>query len=129
MRRLKKTPARCARRVTEMLRCMEEGRFQGALRALRRRRGGPVPPPHALWKLGRWCLARDRPRDALVPLRLFLDLYPNHLDRGAVLLDAARALRRRGLGRRAAELVREAAALRAKRHAVPTTGPVPTGAG
>jgi len=77
--------------VTTMLRHMEHGRFPQALRALRRWRAGPWPPPHALWRLGRWCLEKSRPRWAKRPLEIFLELYPGHQDRPEVMRDLARA--------------------------------------
>jgi hypothetical protein len=90
-----------------MLRHMENGRFARALRALRQLNGDPPPPPHALWRLGRWFLEKDRARRARRPLRLFLELYPAHQDRPEVMRDLARAVG----GKRARNLVREAHAL------------------
>ena len=71
--------------VTTLLRHMEDGRFADALRLLRKQDDGPVPPPHVLWRLGRWSLDKAKPKLALFPLRLFLRLYPNHQDRPDVL--------------------------------------------
>ena len=72
-----------------MLRHMENGRFDEAYRALKRYREGPLPPPHALWRLGRWLADKGRPKQAKRALKLFLDLYPNHQDRPFVLRDLA----------------------------------------
>ena len=99
--------ARGERAVTTMLRHMENGRFSQALRALRQINGDPPPPPHALWRLGRWLLEKDRVRRARRPLRLFLELYPAHQDRPEVMRDLARAVG----GKRARHLVEEAHAL------------------
>ncbi len=84
---------------TEAIAVLNKARFQGA---------GPVPPPHALWRLGRWCLEQRRPKDASIPLQLFADLYPHHADRGAALHDLALAFSGMKRVRRAAEVAREA---------------------
>jgi hypothetical protein len=96
-----------------MLRHMENGRFLQALRELRRLNGDPPPPPHTLWRLGRWCLDKGKPRRARRPLRLFLELYPGHQDRPEVMRDLARALG----GRRAVHLAALAHALGTERDA------------
>jgi len=72
---------------------MERGRFQEAYRTLKRVESpcshGPLPPPHALWRLGRWLAEKRRPRRARLPLRIFLELYPHHQDRPEVMRDLA----------------------------------------
>lgn len=83
------------RTITLLLRQMERGRFLEAAKILRRDRAC-APPPHCLWRLGRWCLDKQKPKDARRPLELFLKLYPNHLDRPAVMLDLARTLAQLG---------------------------------
>jgi len=75
--------------VTTMLRHMEHGRLDEAYRALKRYRTAPLPPPHALWRLGRWLLDQGRAKQAKRALKLFLDVYPNHGDRALVLRDLA----------------------------------------
>jgi len=77
--------------VTTMLRHMEHGEFVEAFKALRRGGPGPVPPPHALWRLGRWLLEQERPKDARLPLKRFLEIYRAHQDRAAVERDLAAA--------------------------------------
>ena len=84
---------------TDAIAVLKKARFQGE---------GPVPPPHALWRLGRWCLEQRRPKDASIPLQLFADLYPHHADRAAALHDLAIALSGMKRVRRAAEVAREA---------------------
>ena len=79
------------RTITTFLRHMERGRFLEAAKTLRKDKRC-APPPHCLWRLGRWCLDKQKPKDALLPLKLFLSLYPNHLDRPAVMHDLARTL-------------------------------------
>jgi len=82
-----------------MLRHMERGRIADAGNALAEYDGGFVPPPHALWHLGRQLFRRGEARQAKLALNLFLDLYPGHADRPQVLHDYARVLA--GLGERA----------------------------
>lgn len=96
--------ASAERPVTALLRHMENGRFLPALKALRRYRGGPPPPPHALHRLGRWLAEQGRAKAALRPLRLFLELYPGHQDRALVVQDLARALHAAGKRRLARQL-------------------------
>ncbi len=95
--------------TTGMLRNMEQGRFVDALRALRGYREGPLPPPHALARLGRWHLERGKPKHAALPLRLFLDLYPAHQDGPEVKRDLANALAQLGRTGEARGVLREAA--------------------
>lgn len=78
--------------VTRMLRHMERGRIAEAGSALAEYEGGFVPPPHALWHLGRQLFRRGDAKLAKRALRLFLDLYPGHGDRPQVLHDLARVL-------------------------------------
>jgi TolA-binding protein len=78
--------------VTRMLRHMERGRVADAGNALAEYDGGFVPPPHALWHLGRQLFSRGEARQAKLALRLFADLYPAHADRPQVLHDLARVL-------------------------------------
>jgi hypothetical protein len=100
-------------RVTAVLRAMERGRFADAVKALRRKEErGPLVPPHVLWRLGRWCLDRNRPKDACVPLELFLGWYPAHQDRPQVLRDLACAMALSGRRKQAAELSEKAEATR-----------------
>jgi hypothetical protein len=77
--------------VALFLHHLEHGRFEEARKALERRGDGPAPPPHALWRLGRGLLGQGRAREARLPLELFRDLYPRHLDRPAVMRDLAAA--------------------------------------
>lgn len=92
-----------------MLRHLENDRFVEALRALRRHSGGPVPPPHALLRLGRWLLDQGgHPKAAVLPLELFLGLYPAHQDRLRAQYDLVRALRAAGRTRAALEVAAEA---------------------
>jgi TolA-binding protein len=81
-----------------MLRHMERGRVAEAGNALAEYEGGFVPPPHALWHLGRQLFRRGEARQAKLALKLFADLYPGHADRPQVLHDLARVLA--GLGER-----------------------------
>jgi Flp pilus assembly protein TadD len=81
-----------------MLRHMERGRVVDAGNALAEYEGGFVPPPHALWHLGRQLFRRGDAGRAKLALRLFVDLYPGHADRPQVLHDLARVLA--GLGER-----------------------------
>ena len=95
--------------VTRMLRLMRDKQFPKAVAALRRATTtGPIPPPHALWKLGRWCLEHNRAKDAIVVLQLFADLYENHEDRAQVLHDLALAYKGAKRIKRAAQVAREA---------------------
>lgn len=103
--------------VTEMLRHMEHGRFVPAYRALRRYRTGPVPPPHALWRLGRWLLDKGRVKKARLPLETFLRLYPHHQDQPEVRLDLARVLQATGATDEAQKMVAEANRLGQERDA------------
>lgn len=98
--------------VTAFLRHMEEGRLEFALKALKRHAEPPDPPPHALWRLARGLAESGKPKAALVPLRLFVDLYPGHGDRPAVLRDLALALSRCGRAAEAAEVAQRAEASR-----------------
>ncbi|MCZ6786423.1 MAG: hypothetical protein O7E54_04575 [Planctomycetota bacterium] len=83
--------------VTTMLRHMERGRFVDASRYVRKAgEDGPPPPPHALWRLGRWLLDMRHGKNACEPFELFLALYPAHGDRPEVMRDLARALALRG---------------------------------
>jgi len=109
MRLFGNTRRECAAKT--LLRHMENGRFTEALRVLRRRGEGPIPPPHALWRLGRWSLDKGRAKHALRPLQLFLASYPNHQDRPEVLRDLARALGTLGRAKEAEQAAREAQAL------------------
>ncbi len=79
---LKRRKAR-AHPTREMLTLMGAGRMELAARAWKRWSVPPVPPPHALLRLGLWLLEQGRPKEAAGPLNQFLDLYPNHLDRAA----------------------------------------------
>jgi hypothetical protein len=76
--------------VTAMVRHMEHGRFAEAGEALESYSGGHLPPPHALWRLGRWLAQNRQPRRAKLALKLFVDLYHAHEDRPQVLSDLAR---------------------------------------
>jgi hypothetical protein len=100
--------------VRTFLLCMQNTEFMDAVAVLKKARfqslpgAVPIPPPHALWRLGRWCLEQKRPKDASIPLQLFADLYPHHEDRGAALHDLALALNGMKRVQRAAEVAREA---------------------
>jgi len=100
--------------VRAFLSAMQNTEFTDAVTVLKKARfpghsdTGPVPPPHALWRLGRWCLEQRRPKDASIPLQLFADLYPHHEDRGAALHDLALAFNGMKRVRRAGEVAREA---------------------
>ena len=101
--------------VATMLRCMERGEFLEAHAALRRRDdSGPLPPPHALWRLGRRLVDQSHAKRARHPLELFLELYPNHEDRADVMHDLAHTLAVAGKRRRAERLSRQAKRLAAK---------------
>lgn len=108
MRLFGKTPPGQEPPVTELLRHLSHGRFEQALKAFKRKDSGPVMPPHALRRLGRWCAGHDRLKDAEQILRTFLVLYPEHDDRALLMLDLAKVLS--GLGKRsaAAEMARQA---------------------
>lgn len=75
-----------------MLRHMERGRIVEAGEALARYRDGHVPPPHALWHLGRQLFRHGEAQQAKRALKLFVDLYHGHADRAQVLHDLARVL-------------------------------------
>ena len=79
-----------------MLRCMEQGRFVDAWKALRRDDGALPVPPHALARLGRWLADRGEYKKAVVPLRLFLDTYPRHQDRASVVQGLSSCLKQLG---------------------------------
>jgi hypothetical protein len=108
--------------VREMLRLMEDGLFEEAARGLPREFDGQIPPPHALWRLGRWCLDKGRPKLARRPLELFLQLYPAHQDRTAVARDLAAVLVALGRRKLAAYLT---AALPAEKTPAPEPAPAP----
>lgn len=101
--------------VASMLRHMEDRAFDEAYRELKRYRDGPVPPPHALWRLGRWLLEKGRAKQAKLALRLFLDIYHAHQDRREVMLDLALALKALGQEEESAALVEDAENLGRKR--------------
>ena len=101
--RLFKTAAR-ERALTTMLRAMEHGRFLDAWKALKKHDGELPVPPHALERLGRWLADRGEPRKAALPLRMFLDAYPNHQDRATVTHGLAACLRKAGKNREASRL-------------------------
>ena len=99
--------------VTAMLRHMERGRFAEAGKDLERYEGGHLPPPHALWHLGRQLHRAGATRQAKLALKLFLDLYHGHADRGQVMHDLARVLVALGETEEARALVDEARRLAA----------------
>ena len=102
--------------VTTLLRHMEHKRFPEALKLVRKAAElGPVPPPHALWRLGRWCVEKGRPKAARQPLELFLVLYPAHQDRPEVMRDLVRVLAATGKRKEAEELKGAAEAMGRKR--------------
>lgn len=76
--------------VTAMLRHMEHGRVTDAGNALAGYRGGFLPPPHALWHLGRQLFRAGEKQQARLALKLFVDLYHGHADRAHVIADLAR---------------------------------------
>ena len=82
--------------LTAMLRHMEHGRFMEAQKSLRKCDQALPVPPHALARLGRWLGDRGEYKKAVVPLRLFLDTYPNHQDRPSVAQGLALCLTRLG---------------------------------
>jgi Flp pilus assembly protein TadD len=90
-----------------MLRHMEHGRFKEAWRALRLDKGELPAPPHALARLGRWLADRGEYKKAALPLRRFLDTYPNHQDVAVVENDLACCLKRLGKTKELARLVGE----------------------
>ena len=96
------------RTITTFLRHMERGQFLEAAKTLRKDKRNCAPPPHCLWRLGRWCLDKQKPKDARLPLELFLSLYPNHLDRPAVMHDLARTLARLNKRREAEHWAKQA---------------------
>jgi tetratricopeptide (TPR) repeat protein len=100
--------------VTRMLRHMEHGRVTEAGAALAEYEGGFLPPPHALWHLGRQLFRRGEAQQAKRALKLFLDLYHGHADRPQVLHDLARVLASLGDVHEAKELLREAKGLAAR---------------
>jgi hypothetical protein len=79
---------------------MDNRRFEEAYRDLKRYQEGPVPPPHALWRLGRWLLEKSRPKQAKLALQLFVDSYQGHEDRREVMLDLALVEAAKDLGRK-----------------------------
>jgi len=83
---------------------MEHGRFPEAWKALRRHDGKLPVPPHALSRLGRWLADRGEHKRAIVPLRMFLETYPNHLDRPTVVQGLAACLRQVGKAKEAARV-------------------------
>ena len=91
-----------------MLRHMENDDFLDAHRELKRVKDGPIPPPHALWRLGRWLAEKGHARKARLPLERFLDLYKSHQDRPRVMLDLARVLVQVGQRDKALKLKAEA---------------------
>ncbi len=101
--------------MTTLLRHMERRQFAKALRYLRRAAEGPVPPPHALWRLGRWCIDQSRHKAARQPLDLFMALYPAHQDRPEVMRDLVRVLAQTGRRKQAEELKETAEAMGRKR--------------
>jgi len=102
---------------------MESREFDEAYKELKRYRDGPVPPPHALWRLGRWLLEKGRAKQARLALRLFLDIYSAHQDRREVMLDLALALKALGQEQESAALVEDAENLGRKRAAAQQTAP------
>ncbi|MEM8883076.1 MAG: hypothetical protein AAGD14_03315 [Planctomycetota bacterium] len=94
MRLFRNTPKE--RPLTTMLREMEHGRFLEAWRALNKDTSETVYPPHALSRLGRWLADHDEAKKALLPLRRFLDTYPQHLDRPQVAQGLTLCLRHLG---------------------------------
>ncbi|MDH3592389.1 MAG: aspartyl/asparaginyl beta-hydroxylase domain-containing protein [Planctomycetota bacterium] len=84
---------------------MENEDFLAAHRELKRHGpDSPLPPPHALWRLGRVLLGRKQPRKALLPLEMFQELYPEHRDRPEVIRDLALALKLSGQTKKAAAI-------------------------
>ena len=84
------------RALTTMLRCMEHGRFLDAWKALKKHDAELPVPPHALSRLGRWLADRGELKKAVLPLRTFLDTYPNHQDRATVVSGLALCLKQLG---------------------------------
>jgi hypothetical protein len=87
---------------------MEQGEFLDAHAALRRFEDGPLPPPAALWRLGRRLGELNHPKRARLALELFLELYPNHEDRAEVMQDLAHTLAALGKRRKAVSLAEQA---------------------
>jgi hypothetical protein len=87
---------------------MERGRFAEAGESLASYRGGFLPPPHALWHLGRQLFRHGATLQAKRALKLFLDLYHGHADRAQVLHDLARVQVALGETEEAKALVDEA---------------------
>jgi hypothetical protein len=87
---------------------MDNRQFEEAYRDLKRYQEGPVPPPHALWRLGRWLLEKSRPKQAKLALQLFVDYYQGHEDRREAMLDLALALKATGQTAEAVALVEAA---------------------
>jgi len=94
--------------TTLMLRHMERGRVTDAGNALAAYKDGHLPPPHALWHLGRQLFRRGETERAKLALKLFVDLYQGHADRPQVLSDLARVLAALGETAEAKEILREA---------------------
>ncbi len=103
--------------VTAMLRHMEDGRFADAGKALEGYEGGFLPPPHALWHLGRHLFRSGATKQAKLALKLFVDLYHGHADRAQVLHDLARVHVALGEAEEAKALVDEARRLGARKDA------------
>ena len=101
--------------TTSMLRHMERGRFAEAGKALGDYRGGFLPPPHALWHLGRQLFRHGATQQAKRALKLFLDLYHGHADRAQVLHDLARVHVALGEAEEAKALLDEARRLPARK--------------
>jgi hypothetical protein len=96
---------------------MEHGRFAEAGEALQRYESGFLPPPHALWHLGRQLFRSGATRQAKLALKLFVDLYHGHADRAQVLHDLARVHVALGETEEAKALVEEARRLGARKGA------------
>lgn len=93
--------------VPTLLRALERGDLRAASDALAARAGtDPVPPPHALWRLGRGLLQVGEARRAVAALELLVDAFPGHGDRPAAQRDLVRALLRTGRRKRARDLLR-----------------------
>jgi len=103
MRLFRSTPK--DRALTAMLRAMEQGKFLEAWKELRKHDTGELPvPPHALSRLGRWLAEKGEPKKAVLPLRTFLDTYPNHQDRATVVTGLAACLKQAGRKKEAAQV-------------------------
>ena len=93
--------------VPELLRALERDDIRAAADAFRARRDtDPIPPPHALWRLGRGLLEAGDARRAVAVLSLLVESYPAHGDAPAAQRDLARALHGAGKRKRAAALMR-----------------------